>query len=76
MTKAYWSIYILSVVNVNKIPLTSNRYCAKFLTSQEDHLILAAGTVFNQVVLWSPASKTDDDGRIEPFHRLTGHQVS
>lgn len=54
-------------------------YCARFIGSSWSHLVLAAGTVFNQVVLWSP-----DDGQIlkEPdgqdakvLHRLTGHQV-
>ncbi|KAL4231612.1 WD repeat-containing protein 6 [Mactra antiquata] len=49
-------------------------YCAKFICSRSDCVILAAGTVFNQVLLWSSQSNTDEYNRVIPFHRLTGHQ--
>ncbi|XP_052225658.1 WD repeat-containing protein 6-like isoform X3 [Dreissena polymorpha] len=50
-------------------------YCGRFLSTYQDCVVLAAGTVFNQVVLWSPqVAMVAGDNRAEPFHRLTGHQ--
>lgn len=51
-------------------------YCGRFLSTHLDCVVLAAGTVFNQVVLWSPqVAVVTGDNRAKPFHRLTGHQV-
>ncbi|CAE1265105.1 unnamed protein product [Acanthosepion pharaonis] len=52
-------------------------YCAHFIGLQWDQLILAAGTVFNQIILWAPTTnRTTNENLIisKPFHRLTGHQ--
>ncbi|KAK7481281.1 hypothetical protein BaRGS_00027541 [Batillaria attramentaria] len=59
------------------------RYCARFIGSTWSNLIVAAGTVFNQVVLWSVAQSADGvgdgGGNVEDhaqpvLHRLSGHQ--
>ncbi|KAI0242137.1 hypothetical protein LSAT2_014779, partial [Lamellibrachia satsuma] len=47
-------------------------YCAKFIGSSWDHLVLAAGTVFNQVALWSVGSHVGKRAKV--LHRLMGHQ--
>ncbi|XP_074641979.1 tRNA (34-2'-O)-methyltransferase regulator WDR6-like isoform X2 [Tubulanus polymorphus] len=47
-------------------------YCAKFIGDEWANLVLAAGTVFNQIVLWKP--KTEGDGEVKPFARLTSHK--
>lgn len=52
-------------------------YCAHFIGLQWNQLILAAGTVFNQIILWAPTTNlTTNENLIisKPFHRLTGHQ--
>ncbi|KAL3864776.1 hypothetical protein ACJMK2_006430 [Sinanodonta woodiana] len=49
-------------------------YCAKFLTNSLDNLVLAAGTVFNQVVIWSTHSRSSETAACEVFQRLAGHQ--
>ncbi|XP_069139917.1 tRNA (34-2'-O)-methyltransferase regulator WDR6-like [Argopecten irradians] len=49
-------------------------YCAKFLGSSWEHLVLAAGTVFNQVLLWAPNGQTNSNGQLEVIHKLVGHQ--
>jgi hypothetical protein len=56
------------------ISLTSVRYCAKFLGTNWDDLVLAAGTVFNQVVLWAICGEKKE-GFSKVLHRLAGHQV-
>ncbi len=38
-------------------------------------LVLAAGTVFNQVVIWAMQGETTEQGRNTVLHRLTGHEV-
>lgn len=73
---------VIVIYDVDKQCIISSRhcqekcilYCARFLTSKPDCVILAAGTVFNQVVIWSAQSTLNTSGRVEPFHRLTGHQ--
>ncbi|KAL8586375.1 hypothetical protein ACOMHN_022990 [Nucella lapillus] len=64
-----------------KVALTSTSYCGHFIGQQWSELVLAAGTVFNQVVLWSPAADDHrDPGSAEPsgprpvLQRLTGHK--
>ncbi|XP_033756154.1 LOW QUALITY PROTEIN: WD repeat-containing protein 6-like [Pecten maximus] len=49
-------------------------YCAKFLGTCWEHLILAAGTVFNQVLLWAPNGQTNTSGQSLVIHKLVGHQ--
>ncbi|KAK3598434.1 hypothetical protein CHS0354_014057 [Potamilus streckersoni] len=49
-------------------------YCAKFLTDSWDNLVLAAGTVFNQVVIWSPHGYSSETATCEVFQRFAGHQ--
>ncbi|OWF38296.1 WD repeat-containing protein 6-like [Mizuhopecten yessoensis] len=49
-------------------------YCAKFLGTCWEHLILAAGTVFNQVLMWAPNGQTNTTGQSLVIHKLIGHQ--
>lgn len=56
--------------------LTVFRYCAKFIGQTWSDLVLAAGTVFNQVVFWRPQGPRDASGRVVVDHRSKGHQVS
>ncbi|XP_046542365.1 WD repeat-containing protein 6-like [Haliotis rubra] len=49
-------------------------YCAHFINSSWPTLVLAAGTVFNQVIIWSPHRTRNDHGQREVIHRLKGHQ--
>ncbi|XP_022256267.1 WD repeat-containing protein 6-like isoform X2 [Limulus polyphemus] len=49
-------------------------YSASFLGNVWEKLILAGGTVFKEVVLWPPSGTLNENKRISPFHRLTGHQ--
>ncbi|CAC5398690.1 unnamed protein product [Mytilus coruscus] len=49
-------------------------YCARFITSSWENLILAAGTVTNQVLLWSPYTTRNSSGLCTVMHRFKGHQ--
>ncbi|KAK7109625.1 tRNA (34-2'-O)-methyltransferase regulator WDR6-like [Littorina saxatilis] len=51
-------------------------YCAHFIGKNWCDLVLAAGTVFNQVVLWSPgdSNRGDVDQPKSVLHQLTGHK--
>ncbi|XP_076364898.1 tRNA (34-2'-O)-methyltransferase regulator WDR6 isoform X2 [Tachypleus tridentatus] len=49
-------------------------YSASFLGNVWGKLMLASGTVFKEVVLWPPSGTLNENKRISPFHRLTGHQ--
>ncbi|XP_071154129.1 tRNA (34-2'-O)-methyltransferase regulator WDR6-like [Mytilus edulis] len=49
-------------------------YCARFITSSWENLILAAGTVTNQVLLWSPNTTRNSLGLCTIIHRFKGHQ--
>ncbi|XP_064601080.1 tRNA (34-2'-O)-methyltransferase regulator WDR6-like [Liolophura sinensis] len=49
-------------------------YCAHFIGHWWSELILAAGTVFNQVVLWSVNTRDFHQGRSPVLHRLQGHE--
>ena len=51
------------------------RYSALLIGDRWEHLVLAGGTVFNQVVIWEVGGKQDERGRREVLHRLAGHQV-
>lgn len=59
--------------------LDNTSYCAHFIGSSWSDLVLAAGTVFNQVVMWSPGNgghgDCGDDQARPVLHRLTGHQA-
>ncbi|XP_067037076.1 tRNA (34-2'-O)-methyltransferase regulator WDR6-like isoform X3 [Acropora muricata] len=49
-------------------------YSATFYGSQLDHLLLASGTVFNQILLWKVKGKKDELGKTHVIKRLTGHE--
>ena len=50
-------------------------YSARFFGDTRDDLILASGTVFNQVHLWDVLKKNEfGDGIV--FKKLIGHEVS
>jgi len=55
--------------------IRNNRYCARFITADWNKLILAAGTVINQVLLWSPMTTRNNSGECTVMHRFKGHQV-
>ncbi|XP_066471962.1 tRNA (34-2'-O)-methyltransferase regulator WDR6 [Tiliqua scincoides] len=48
-------------------------YSAHLVGSSWDNLVLVAGTVFNQLVIWCAADPADDTGRIKPRSRISGH---
>ena len=50
------------------------RYSARFFGSCLEHLIIASGTVFNQVLLWKVQGKKDENNRSPVLERLTGHE--
>ncbi|XP_055955530.1 WD repeat-containing protein 6 [Patella vulgata] len=50
-------------------------YSAYFVGRTWQELVLAAGTVFNQIVLWSPTGQVNSNGQREVIHRLDGHQA-
>ncbi|XP_077181049.1 tRNA (34-2'-O)-methyltransferase regulator WDR6 isoform X2 [Paroedura picta] len=49
-------------------------YSAHLVGSRWDSLVLVAGTVFNQLVIWCAADPADDTGRVRPRSRISGHQ--
>ncbi|XP_053154875.1 WD repeat-containing protein 6 isoform X2 [Hemicordylus capensis] len=49
-------------------------YSAHLVGSSWDNLVLVAGTVFNQLVVWCAANPDDDTGRIKPRIRISGHK--
>ncbi|XP_007443605.2 WD repeat-containing protein 6 [Python bivittatus] len=48
-------------------------YSAHLVGSHWETLVLVAGTVFHQLVVWCAADQTDDIGRIKPRSRISGH---
>ena len=55
--------------------LTKFGYSAHFIGDDWDDLVLAAGTVFNQVVLWKTSDRCNAERRNPVLHRLSGHTV-
>ncbi|XP_071793458.1 tRNA (34-2'-O)-methyltransferase regulator WDR6-like [Asterias amurensis] len=49
-------------------------YSAKILGDTWQGMTVCAGTVFNQVVLWTPREEKDSMGRVQVSRRLIGHQ--
>lgn len=49
-------------------------YSGKLIGKRFDDLIVLAGTVFSEVVIWCPASNSDFESPV--LHRLKGHNVS
>ncbi|XP_077781245.1 tRNA (34-2'-O)-methyltransferase regulator WDR6 isoform X3 [Podarcis muralis] len=49
-------------------------YSAHLVGSSWDTLVLVAGTVFNQLVVWCAADPPDDTGRVKPRSRINGHK--
>lgn len=49
-------------------------YSALLVGSRWDSLLLVAGTVFNQLVIWCTADPADEAGRVQPRSRISGHQ--
>ncbi|XP_026538438.1 WD repeat-containing protein 6 [Notechis scutatus] len=48
-------------------------YSAHLVGSCWETLVLVAGTVFHQLVVWGVADQTDDTGRVQPRSRIRGH---
>ena len=51
------------------------RYSALLIGDTWDKLVVASGTVFNQVALWKPSTEHNATERCAVQKRLTGHQV-
>ncbi|XP_015917271.1 tRNA (34-2'-O)-methyltransferase regulator WDR6 isoform X2 [Parasteatoda tepidariorum] len=49
-------------------------YSASIISCEYHSLVLAVGTVFQKILIWSPFSNQNDVSRNEPFHQLSGHQ--
>ncbi|XP_068108782.1 tRNA (34-2'-O)-methyltransferase regulator WDR6 [Hyperolius riggenbachi] len=49
-------------------------YSAHFVGNTWEELTLIAGTVFNQLVIWGRRDPTNDEGRVKPRRRVSGHQ--
>uniref|UniRef100_A0ABM5FJ65 tRNA (34-2'-O)-methyltransferase regulator WDR6 n=1 Tax=Pogona vitticeps TaxID=103695 RepID=A0ABM5FJ65_9SAUR len=48
-------------------------YSAHLVGSRWDALVVVAGTVFNQLVVWHAADPADGTGRVRPRSRIRGH---
>ncbi|XP_018431582.1 PREDICTED: WD repeat-containing protein 6 [Nanorana parkeri] len=48
-------------------------YSAHFVGRTWEELTLISGTVFNQLVIWGMCDQTDQEGRVEPRRRISGH---
>lgn len=49
-------------------------YSACLIGTTLDNLVVAAGTVFQEIILWAPVDLEVDD-QCQVLHKLTGHQV-
>ncbi|XP_075039671.1 tRNA (34-2'-O)-methyltransferase regulator WDR6 [Mixophyes fleayi] len=49
-------------------------YSAHFVGENWEELTLISGTVFNQLVIWSVSDRTNQEGRVEPRRRISGHK--
>ncbi|RUS31132.1 hypothetical protein BC938DRAFT_478404 [Jimgerdemannia flammicorona] len=54
--------------------LSKNRYSARFHGRTRSNLVLASGTVFNQVLIWDATSPNEHDGESVVRRRLIGHE--
>ncbi|XP_069793436.1 tRNA (34-2'-O)-methyltransferase regulator WDR6 isoform X2 [Narcine bancroftii] len=66
----YWARRILRQVNCDEKCIL---YSARFVGCSWDELVLVAGTVFNQLVLWRMQGPTDSKGRVQTERRISGH---
>uniref|UniRef100_A0A8C3STM2 tRNA (34-2'-O)-methyltransferase regulator WDR6 n=1 Tax=Chelydra serpentina TaxID=8475 RepID=A0A8C3STM2_CHESE len=48
-------------------------YSAYLVGDSWDELVVVAGTVFNQLVVWRVADGSDEEARIKPQRRVSGH---
>ncbi|XP_055934897.1 WD repeat-containing protein 6-like isoform X1 [Argiope bruennichi] len=71
----------LSVWNINKTQTsifqsTENciLYAGCIICCNSELIVVAAGTVFKEIILWSPNSISESNGRKPSIHNLTGHQ--
>ncbi|XP_035672898.1 WD repeat-containing protein 6-like isoform X1 [Branchiostoma floridae] len=49
-------------------------YCAHFIGTSWSDLVLAAGTVFREVVLWKPCDQKEHQDCVSVLQRISGHQ--
>ncbi|KAM5148546.1 tRNA (34-2'-O)-methyltransferase regulator WDR6 [Mantella aurantiaca] len=49
-------------------------YSAHFVGHTWEELTLISGTVFNQLVMWRMSGRPNDEGRVEPGRRISGHK--
>ncbi|XP_062614048.1 tRNA (34-2'-O)-methyltransferase regulator WDR6-like isoform X2 [Saccostrea cucullata] len=61
---------------VEKVTCVENciLYCAKFINSNWDQVLLAAGTVFNEILLWAPKGQKSESGQVTVLKSLKGHK--
>jgi hypothetical protein len=57
------------------ISLIDIRYCALLIGSSWSELLVFAGTVFQQIVMWAPASLEKETTDSPVLHVLKGHDV-
>ncbi|XP_056380771.1 WD repeat-containing protein 6 [Hyla sarda] len=48
-------------------------YSAHFVGTTWEKLTLISGTVFNQLVIWGMSDQINEEGRVEPRRRISGH---
>ena len=77
-----WGQIISRAVITQYVPLTLTliRYSARLLhrthicvTEDITQVVVAAGTVFNEVVMWRPDAS--EAKKVDILHNLTGHKV-
>ncbi|PRD20824.1 UNVERIFIED_CONTAM: Wdr6 [Trichonephila clavipes] len=49
-------------------------YSGSIICKVSNALVVAVGTVFKEIILWSPNSLSESNGRKLPLQNLTGHQ--
>lgn len=58
-----------------QIFLTNIRYCALLDGLSWSDLVVFTGTVFQQILIWAPASLVEDTVNSPVLHTLKGHDV-
>ncbi|GBM02371.1 WD repeat-containing protein 6 [Araneus ventricosus] len=70
------SIWNIDKIQTNVFQSTENciLYAGCIICNNSELIVVAAGTVFKEIILWSPNSISENGGRKPSIHNLTGHQ--
>ncbi|CAL1262804.1 unnamed protein product [Larinioides sclopetarius] len=70
------TIWNIEKIQTNIFQSTENciLYAGCIICSNSELIVVAAGTVFKEIILWSPNSVSVNGGRKPSIHNLTGHQ--